>query len=659
MRKFMDAVDGYILILTLLFMPVFIGFSLLIVDVARGNNAHSDLQAAADAMALAGALELDQSPGAIANARAAMQTIENSVRMTGPDETFGGQMLKYSDDAGNNYVVIFLRDIPVNDDLPIDQAYADANATNDDLLAVYVYVRAVSPRDLRTLFFNPATFLQETTPISASAVATASTVICDFPPLYMCNPFEEDPDDASPATTEDWETHNRRKLTTMYNSGGLHARLIKLHPKGNNTERPGNFSFLQVPDTNGNSSASARTIRDYFAGESAPFCTEAGDVETKPGAAVSIRHGLNTRFDIYQAMYNNNGQNVFGPAANTRKGYAQGNNNVCSEALNTETVVEGGVTVEKVFGLADNAIMQTPSAITGQLSAPGAFVGSGNWPLDDYLTVNYRNMPNDAITLLDPTATQTAGTLDSVDLSNVMARFDSTNGASSISQTSIAGVTGGADLVGSIYADLLLGEDPSDTTPYNSAKLFTGGLTTYLPSRYDVYRWELAQEARVKRRNLTASTTNVPIYMHNSSYTADVTSGSPSEDLAETGISICFEGNGGITSLQNSPPPRVSRGDEYESDRRVIPVAIVDCNAPYNQGNGQTELKVNRFAKAFLVRPMEKNGTITTGSDDDEADGVPGANKDSTIDIEIVGLEGSDLGLPVDDVSIREAYLVR
>ena len=73
--------DGYVLVLTLLLLPIFLGASLLMVDVGRVTNAHADLQTVADATALTAARELDGSPNAIANARLAMAEVSNSVSM--------------------------------------------------------------------------------------------------------------------------------------------------------------------------------------------------------------------------------------------------------------------------------------------------------------------------------------------------------------------------------------------------------------------------------------------------------------------------------------------------------------------------------------------------------------------------------------------------
>ena len=84
LRLFCKDEDGYVLLFTLLLLPIFLGASLLVVDVGRVTNTHSDLQTVADATALAGARELDGSPNSIANARLAMAAVSNSVSMLPP-----------------------------------------------------------------------------------------------------------------------------------------------------------------------------------------------------------------------------------------------------------------------------------------------------------------------------------------------------------------------------------------------------------------------------------------------------------------------------------------------------------------------------------------------------------------------------------------------
>ncbi|MDT8327018.1 MAG: pilus assembly protein TadG-related protein [Roseovarius sp.] len=385
MRLFSKDESGYILVLGLLVMPVFIGFGLLIIDVGRGNNAHADLSAAADAVALAGARELDGGADAIDRARVAMAQITNSVSMLSRSEPGQRETLVYADGAGNEFEVVFLTTIPDNDTDPIDFSYA----TNDGELAEYVHVRAQS-NNLETAFLNPISQLTESVPIAAVAVATAlPEVICDVPPLYMCNPFEFD----GAGNYVGDEIQNR------FAAGDFHARMIKLHPKGSDTPSPGNFGFLSV-----NGSSSADAIRDIFAGARNPTCYPAGTVTTSPGAANSISQGVNTRFDIYTGSFNNynpNSPNAFpiGPAENVRKGIRpdvlpNGNVNHCfgpssgtlgdDHIMGSNGLFNANGVDDEVFGFPDNLVMTPPNQ-----GVQGAFAGVGDWDAQNYLNQNY------------------------------------------------------------------------------------------------------------------------------------------------------------------------------------------------------------------------------------------------------------------------------
>lgn len=348
---------GYAMVLALLFMPVFIGMALLVLDIGRGNNAHSDLQAAADALALAGARELDGGADAIDRAKAAMTNLTNTVSYldTGGSSS---QDLVYADEDGNEFRVVFLTDIPDSDDTVLDADYLDDNATSDGTQAAYVWVGAQAD-DLTSFFFNPITRARETVPVGASAVATYTSAACDVTPLYICNPFES----------------SHINLQDAFAAGQLHGRLIKLHPKGNATESPGNFGFLQVTGRNDNTTASANAIRTIFAGAYNPTCYDAKLVTTKPGAATSIAQGINVRFDIYAGPFSNNASS-YPPAQNVRKGYVYSGSNSCNASLTTNT--------SWAMPFPPNATMAAPGS-----GAAGAFVGSGNWDIATYWAVNH------------------------------------------------------------------------------------------------------------------------------------------------------------------------------------------------------------------------------------------------------------------------------
>jgi len=545
MRSFRRDKDGYVLVLAVLVLPVFFGFALIILDIGRGNNAHSDLSAAADAVALAAAAELDGGVDAIPRAKAAMANLQTNVSMlarSGPDMAIS---LVYADVADNEFTVVFLEEIPEEDTTPITQAYLTANATTISTEAKYVYVRAQS-RNLDTVFFNPVSLLPASVPIAAVAVAKSVTAICDIPPLYICNPFEFD---SSGIYVGD-------ELQTRFAEGDLHGRMVRLHPKGSGTHAPGNFGFLSV-----DGSSSADSIRDFFAGNRNPTCVATDTVRTKPGAASSISQGINTRFDIYEGPYSNwrNASKPFviGPAVNVRKGIrpdvaihgpnvdindcvGQGSSGTPGDDHLNDVAVgwDANATNDYVYGLADNGAMAAPN-----LGIPGASIGTGNWPIEDYLAENY--------------------------------------GAA-------------APLVSAIP---------------NSFAGSSSSVGALVPSRYDVYRYEISSG------------------LYSMRHPGEMEGGSAS---GESGESMCGPN-------KTHPIEPIT-----SSDRRVTVAAIIDCGT-VGDGGGVNEYPVNAFASIFLTRPMERTAPSV----------------DSTIDVEIIDITGFGGNGTLETFIRAEAILVR
>jgi len=545
MRLFWRDENGFVLVLALLVMPVFIGFALIIIDIGRGNNAHSDLSAAADAVALAAAAELDGGVDAIPRAKAAMANVQTNVSMLARSGADMEISLAYADVADNEFTVIFLEDIPELDTTPITTAFLTANQTTISTEAKYVYVRAQS-RDLDTAFFNPASMLPETVPVAAVAVAKSVSAICDIPPLYICNPFEYDSSG----------TYVGDALQTRFAAGDLHGRMVRLHPKGSGTHAPGNFGFLSV-----NGSSSADAIRDFFAGNPNPTCFASDTVTTKPGAATSISQGINTRFDIYEGPFNNwrNASRPFviGPAVNVRKGVrpdvtvhgpnvdiddcvGQGSSGTPGDDHLNDVEVgwDANATNDYVYGLSDNDAMDAPN-----LGIPGASIGTGNWPIEDYLAENY--------------------------------------GASAPLVRAIPNsFAGSSSLVGAL-----------------------------VPSRYDVYRYEISSG------------------LYSMRHPGEMVGGSPSGESGET---MCGPN-------KTHPIDPIT-----SSDRRVTVAAIIDCGT-VGDGGGVNEYPVNAFASIFLTRPMERTAPSV----------------DSTIDVEIIDITGFGGNGTLENFIRAEAILVR
>lgn len=536
MKRRFAAEDGFVLILSLLILPVFLVFGLLLIDISRGNNAQSDLQAAADSVALAGARELNGGSDAITRAQNAMGQLLNSVSMlarSGSEVHIG---LTYENAAGNEFTVYFLDDIPLYDTTPIDAAWITAHATDVGSEADYVYVKAQS-RNLDTIFFvdilNPS---QLSVAIGATAVATYSAAVCEIPPLYICNPFEYD---ASGNYVGD-------QLQSNFSRGDLHGRLLKLHPAGNATAAPGNFGFLQV-----DGSASADDIRDFFAGAPNRQCYDADTVTTKPGAATSIRQGINILFDMYEGPYNHynpSSPNGFPmpPALNVRKGYfpdeigSTGNYDYCDitagdDHFNPPTGDDG--VDNGVYGFEDNAIMLPPPE-----GLPGAFIGSGDWGLQNYIEENY----------LDTNG----GVLTSSEVATVIANI-----------------------------------------PSSFPTLPPGSLGVPGPSRYDTYLYE--QTAGSDPRGGSGMLIDLASQAHELGR-AQCRAGSSHPDM---------------TPIPSDPVNGIDRRVVYAAIVDCTCYAKGDCPENEVQGGGVNDYHVNSYASIFMTRPMRQNGTVDSTID--------------------------------------------
>src|ERR1700733_13572374 len=115
--------DGVVLPYVAVMLIAIIGLSALALDASRLMSVQTQLQNAADALALAGAAELDRRPDSIIRAEAAIRgLIANPVSGTGIE-----QVAQVSN-------IDLLRSLPPSDDLPI----TTDNLTDDPTLAAYI-----------------------------------------------------------------------------------------------------------------------------------------------------------------------------------------------------------------------------------------------------------------------------------------------------------------------------------------------------------------------------------------------------------------------------------------------------------------------------------------------------------------------------------------
>lgn len=384
LKKFRNSERGFALVLTLLFLPVFIGVGLLVVDIGRGNNAQADHQAAADALALAGARELDGQSGARIRAREAMEQLANDVSFLGLSGDDVRITLSYDMDTPGPFTVIFLSALPGDegvdgdDDTLLTQEFVDEYVATSDETAKYVYVFSQS-RDLTTFFFNPATRSNEDVPVAAMAVATMQEVTCDLAPFYICNPF----DDAE-------------ELNSKFEDGELYGKLLKLsvHTGAKDAGR-GNIGFLRINDPGAGAVAAA------LAGTPYDECVKLEDsVDTQPGTVSSAWVGYNTRFDMYGTGFGNAFRNngAYFPSQNSRKGYQMTGTNACNVRSPREVMGEpptqAGLDAYflKAPFMSDNVAVDQPDDPATEQDE--SYLGRGSWNFLQSQTVKGLTYPS-------------------------------------------------------------------------------------------------------------------------------------------------------------------------------------------------------------------------------------------------------------------------
>ncbi|PBB94790.1 pilus assembly protein TadG-related protein [Mesorhizobium sp. WSM3862] len=365
-RAFWHDQRGIALILVSVMLPAIIGFSLLAIDMSRVNNMHNDLQKGADALALAGAAELDGTTGAWARAERAMATLvsnEGHFSTAAPNGRFtltsgqpGGTLRCNS--AGN-ISWCFLKSLP-NDNVAITTAnYANTDPATGELETRFIRV-TVAPTGFAAIF--PASFLTGNTAsngfnVGAVSVAGFRSSVCDYTPVFICNPYE---------MVNGTNTAGGITLEQAANSQQYRRRQILLRDNG--FYQPGNFAFLASPEGNGAQALEASLARVKPVG-----CYAQDGVDTEPGQSTGpVQDGLNARFGISKSYIGS----VNGPAANVRMGLKSINCN--SGKTDFETDVNRGVGLER-----DSCQM------TGTCTMMGGRMGTGDWNASRYWTVNH------------------------------------------------------------------------------------------------------------------------------------------------------------------------------------------------------------------------------------------------------------------------------
>lgn len=464
--------SGVILPYVTMMLVAMVGVSVLALDGARMWSLQTQMQQAADALALAGASELDQRSSSITRAT-------NSINGTVINRTLPG--------LGNQVVSVsgirFLKSLPSSDSSSI----ATVNLTTNPLEARYVEV-TVQPATLATVL--PASFFGGVNSMTAGARAVGGRgdeVVCGVPPVFICNPYET----AGMTDSQATET-----LLAKLNDPAEGRRQWKL--KASKTG-PGQFGWLVPPD----GCTGANCLEDWIARTTPAACYRKKGVDLNTGEKTSVIEGFNVHFDMYKGNIKYSA--AYAPGINVRKGFVSDNGNWCSPKGHAVNPYYGNDT------LTGDAVTALPRD-----TSFADFMGNGQWNCAGYWSKNH------------------------------------TAAAPTVTADGTAGVC--------------------------------GNTTTTTLSRYDVYRYEIAQNlindwSGNRQPNLKSS----------------------DHGTGESGKPYCAGANTGVDETNGF------------TDRRLIPVPIINClaNGPFPPGFNATEVPVATFGNFFMTQPIGVDGDNT------------------------------------------------
>ncbi|MBZ9862934.1 TadE/TadG family type IV pilus assembly protein [Mesorhizobium sp. CA12] len=335
-REFWNDQRGIAMILVSIMLPVLIGFALLAIDMSRANGLHSDLQKGVDALALAGAAELDGRADSITRANNA---INNLVANTTLFSTAGSHQIARADIS-----VAYLTGIPTSDSTALGANGVDANGVNwasTDPTAVSLVVVTLNAAGAGTFesVFPVSMSSRSTMDIRPQAVAGFKQSICETVPLFMCNPFET----TTPGTS--------KTIQQAFASGDTYGREFRVL-KVDSNPGPGNFGLI---DNN------LTSLRDAIAMGTAGTCYSRDALTTKTGVTLGqVNTGLNTRFDLYSGSLNKNNKDFnYRPASNVRKGQKTGCSKYDPVADGTALPLPPGTNYNDTKGMSDPITAQS------------------------------------------------------------------------------------------------------------------------------------------------------------------------------------------------------------------------------------------------------------------------------------------------------------
>lgn len=302
--------QGAVLVMVAILIVVLIGVAALALDISRLLVLRSEMHNAVDAVALAAAAELNGGEQAQARAKHAAKTLlQHDAKFSRLRELLDDSLtVCEGGEVKTNCEIYFeffcaIENNITAPNIPTECKNGLIGGTEKDANKILAqgdddthYVRVTLNPEVTQggdeerysidLYFLPVLRaigidVPSEASTSATALAGRSFVICKYPPLMICNPYEGVMENGQP-----------KKLTV--------GQQIKLYMGASSPGywAPGDFGLLEPPTGKGG----AVDVSEYIAGEGLE-CTEPY-ITTKTGVQVNmIKWGLNTRFGIYEYKY--------------------------------------------------------------------------------------------------------------------------------------------------------------------------------------------------------------------------------------------------------------------------------------------------------------------------------------------------------------------
>jgi len=353
--------------------------------------------------------------------------------------------------------------------------------------------------------------------LQAEAVASLGTAICKVPPVMICNPTEPEGN-----TNKDFPFD-----PTAFVGKGL--KLVSVG-NSNGAWAPGNFGYLDTGSSTSNPNVELRQALGWSG--SPGDCSPLSGVQTRTGAGTSVTPALNTRFDIYEKV-------TGGATADSCPG-----GGICPPSINST-----------------KDVVRKNAPANDKQCAP---LKNNEWELPDnqYL----------------PTS-PTADLPDTTVIDAMGHPRDKCHAVSSAGLCTPNAKIGDGNWDRNAYFRVNYGWTAAQWPGFINSGV--SPISTSTPTRYQVYRWEIAnRDTNIGGRTILA--------------TAGRPYGSPPNAKTDFDQPKCSQ-------LQGYGSGIVPGGANV--DRRRISAAVLNCSAWNVHGGGGIVYPVVKWIEMFLVEP--------------------------------------------------------